>query len=95
MVLLELKSEKQSFSNRVSLVIGAIDKIGLFPGILALIISLANFNSMEQDWVLAVAYAMPFLYLFGVYAHLLINRINRYIAIIEYVLQCKKPLTRQ
>ena len=38
-VLLELKSERDAFAMRISLIVGAIEKVGLFPGIAGLFVT--------------------------------------------------------
>ena len=90
-VFLELNSEKESFATRVSLIIGAIEKVGLFPGVIAFFITLSKIDNIEFDWVLTIAYAIPILYFMGVYSHFLINRMNRHIELIKYAIQQKTP----
>ncbi len=90
-VFLELNSEKESFATRVSLVSGAIEKVGLFPGIIAFFITLSKIDNVEFDWVLSIAYAIPILYFMGGYSHVLINRMSRHIELIKYAIEQKTP----
>jgi hypothetical protein len=86
--LIELKAEKDSFEKRTSILVGSIDKIGLFPGIVTLIMSISKINEkIELNWVTAIAYATPIIYLLGVYAHVLISTMNRHIELIKYVIE--------
>lgn len=91
--LLEIKAEKEFFERRISLTIGSIEKIGMGPGLLAAGVSLSNVKSIQSEWVLALAYATPILYLFGVAAHFLLMRLDRYVKLIELAVSRKKSLT--
>ncbi|OCQ21891.1 hypothetical protein A7985_08765 [Pseudoalteromonas luteoviolacea] len=88
--LLEVKAEKVAFEKRTSLLVGSIERVGFAPGVLALLISLDKLNEIELDWVLSIAYAIPILYFFGAFSHILATKIGRHIAIIELVIEKKK-----
>ena len=93
LLFLELRAEKEFFERRLSLVVGSIEKMGLGPGLLAAGISLSNIKSDQTDWVLAFAYAMPILYLFGAAAHFLLMRLDRYVKLVELAVVRTKSLT--
>lgn len=93
LLLLEIKAEKEFFERRLSLVVGAIEKIGLGPGLLAAGVSLSNLKSDQPEWVSALAYATPILYLFGVAAHFLLMRLDRFVKVVELAVSRKKSLT--
>lgn len=90
LLLLELKAEKEFFERRLSLVVGSIEKIGLGPGLLAAGVSLANIKTDQSDWIGALAYAMPVLYAFGVAAHFLLMRLDRFVKLAELAVARKK-----
>jgi len=88
-VLLEVVAEKEAFEKRIALLVGSIDKIGLAPGLLALFLSMNKLKDIELDWVLAIAYAIPIFYGFGVFSHILATKMSRHITILEYVISKK------
>lgn len=89
---LELKAEKNALLKRISLVIGAIEKIGLLPGILALLVTLGRLGKSQPEWVYILAYVTPVFYVFGIVMHSLISRIERINMLIEYAIELKKQL---
>lgn len=93
LLLLELKAEKEFFERRLSLVVGAIEKVGLGPGLLAAGISLSNIKADQPEWVSALAYATPVLYVFGVRAHFLLMRLDPFVKLTELAVGRKKLLT--
>jgi len=90
---IELKAERDFFERRLSLVVGAIEKVGLAPGLLAAGISLSNLKSDQPEWVTALAYATPVLYVFGAAAHFLLMRLDRFSKLTELAVARKKSLT--
>lgn len=88
--LIEMKAERAAFEKRVALIIGMIDKVGLLPGIVAIFVSLPKIKAIDIDWVLAIAYAMPFLYFLGLWSHFLMSKMSRHISLMEYALEQKK-----
>lgn len=95
-LLLEINSEKSAFQKRISLTIGAIEKIGLLPGFLAIAVTLSKLGSGQPEWVYALAYVTPALHIFGVAMHYLISRLERISSLIEYVIEIKEnSLTNQ
>ena len=93
LLLLELKAEKEFFERRLSLIVGAIEKVGLGPGLLASGISFSNIKVDQPEWVSALAYATPVLYVLGVGAHFLLMRLDRFVKLTELVVSRKKLLT--
>lgn len=88
---LEVRAEREYFERRVSLVVGAIDKLGVAPGLLAAFLSLHQLRGIGFEWwVLSLAYATPVLYLFAVMAHYLLMRLDRMVRLLELVITHKK-----
>lgn len=90
---LEIEAERRSFERRISLVIGAIDKVGLAPGLLATFLSLHQLPSTLSQLVLALAYATPALYFFGAMAHLMAMRLDRMSKLLDLAVARKKAST--
>lgn len=94
LVYLEVKSEREYFEKRISILIGAIDKIGLVPGLLAAVLSFSNPQlGVYSWWILPPAYATPVLYLFGAAAHFLVLRLDRMTKILELTVACAKTIS--
>lgn len=89
----ELKSEREFFERRLSLIVGSVEKIGLAPGLLATSISLSNLKSTQTDWITALAYMTPVLYVLGVVSHFLLMRLDRFTKIVELAVAQQKSLT--
>lgn len=88
---LELKAEHNAFTKRISLIIGAIEKIGILPGILALLVVFIRLGDKEQsEWVYVLIYINPALYIAGAGMHLLLNRLERINMLIEYIVEQKE-----
>jgi hypothetical protein len=92
LLLLEIKAEKEFFEKRLSLVVGTIDKIGLGPGLLAAGVSLTNLKPDQSEWISALAYATPILYMVGLAAHFLLMRLDRFVKVVELAVSRKKSL---
>lgn len=89
-IALEVKSERDSFERRLSLVVGSIEKVGLAPGLLAAFLSLPQLPGNSNQWVLSLAYATPALYFFGAMAHFLAMRLDRMSKLLELVIARKR-----
>ena len=90
-VLNLLKDQKADFENKVALIVGGIDKVGLTPGLIALLASWDKITKMEYDWVLIFAYIVPFIYAFGIYCHITLRKFQSYISLVELALEEKTP----
>ncbi|WP_411065793.1 hypothetical protein [Vibrio rotiferianus] len=89
-LLLQLVSEKEAFSRRISLINGSIEKVGLLPGILALVVMFTKLPSEQSPpWVAGIALAIPFLHIFGVGMMFLISRLERSIKLVELAITKK------
>jgi hypothetical protein len=84
-----LENHKNDFENRVSLLVGSIDKFGLTPGLLALIASWDKLQNITYDWVLALAYVVPFLYAFAIYCRMTILKFESYISLLKLTIDEK------
>ncbi len=93
LLLLEIRGEKEFFGRRLSLVVGAIDKIGLGPGLLAVAVTFYSVESCQIGWIVALAYTIPILYLFGFAAHFYLMQLDRIVKVVELSVARKKSLT--
>jgi hypothetical protein len=89
-VLIEMKAERSAFERRVGLIVGALEKIGIIPGLVALFATLTRINSFQSAWIYGIAYGMPILYFLGVYEHYLMSRLDRFIMLLEMVIESQK-----
>ncbi|WP_079228796.1 hypothetical protein [Pseudomonas putida] len=98
--MLELKSERNSFEKRTWLVTGALEKIGIFPGLLALITGLTtlekNLSSAgipdAMQWVFAVAVANFFFFILCAYSQMKLVHYDRMVALTELALEQQRDV---
>lgn len=96
---LEIKAERESLEKRTGIVLGALDKVGIAPGLLTTIIAYQkikttttvalNEQPLDNQIILALTIALPFLYLMGVVAHTSMSKLDRIIKIIELTITRK------
>lgn len=89
-VLLELRAERDAFETRLGLVIGAITKIGILPGLVAISATLSDLDSTQLDWVYTISCANIFFYLLGFVMHQQLSGWNRAIMLVAKVLEDKE-----
>lgn len=95
---LELKSERSGFEKRTYLVTGALEKVGIFPGSLALFIGLSTLVKTldgagipaRMDWMFAVAVANFFFFFLCGYVQMMLVHYDRMIALTELAVEYKK-----
>lgn len=87
---IEISSEREAFSKRINLLIGAIDKIGLFPGLLALFVTLSNSETIYSQWIYIAAYVIPLLYFLGIAMHMELDKLERIEKLIDYAIEEKQ-----
>ncbi|WP_421260374.1 hypothetical protein [Aeromonas sp. 600774] len=85
-----MKTERNTLNSKVSLLIGGIDKIGIFPGLVAVLISLNQIsNSGASSWAQPIAYASIILYIFGFLFQNAIIRADEKIQLIDFIIDVK------
>ncbi|AXI61935.1 hypothetical protein DLD99_16125 [Pseudomonas kribbensis] len=97
---LELKSERCGFEKRTYMVTGALEKIGIIPGSLALFIGISTLTktldsvgvSASMDWIFAVTVANIFFFFMCGYVQMMLVQYNRMIALTELAVELKKEL---
>jgi len=87
---LELDAEKNAFSKRISLMVGALERIGLLPGVFGILVTISELGKEQSDWAYALAYATPILYLAGIGMHLLVSRLDRISQLVGYAIEMKE-----
>lgn len=96
--VLELKSERNRFEKRTYMVTGALEKLGLFPGLLALFIGIGTLIktldsagiSARMDWVFVVAVANVFFFFMCGFMQMMLVQYDRMIALTELAIELKK-----
>lgn len=86
--LVQVKAEREFFERRVGLFVGAIDKVGIIPALLALTTVVKNIS--QWTWLTTFVYAVPFLYMFGIYCQFVIMRLDRKAKLLELVINRKE-----
>lgn len=85
-----MKTERNTLNSKVSLLIGGIDKIGIFPGLVAILISFNQIgNSGASSWAQPIAYVSIILYIFGFLFHNAIIRADERIQLIDFIIDVK------
>lgn len=84
--LLALKMEAQFLEKRISWVVGSIDKVGIVPGCLAVLVGLQKLGE-QSTWVTAVAGANIVLFLLGTLANVYVVRYQRMIGLTELAIK--------
>ena len=82
-VRFEIASETEALKKRIAHLIGALDKVGVFPGILALIVLVGQLGEDQPDWAYGLAYATGVLYLLSMAGYLATARAERLIGLID------------
>ncbi|WP_259469621.1 hypothetical protein [Pseudomonas syringae group genomosp. 3] len=94
--IVELKNERSALEKRTHLVTGAIEKIGIFPGLLALAVGLtalsktlssAGIMTARLDWVFALAGANIIFYFMCAYSQIMMSRYERMVALTELAIE--------
>lgn len=89
-VLNRIRAERNVLSNKISLLIGGIEKIGLFPGLVAMFMSFGQLgNNNVPSWVEPIAYASIALYIFGFLFHNAIIRADERILLLDYIIDLR------
>ena len=84
---LELEAERTSLEKRVSLISGAIEKVGLIPGLLALIVTIGKLGGEQPSWVYGVAYSIPIFYFISTAIHMQVSKLERMEALVEEAIE--------
>ncbi|HAV1886635.1 TPA: hypothetical protein JG939_004213 [Enterobacter hormaechei subsp. xiangfangensis] len=80
--LMEIKHEREFLSKRVAMVVGPIDKLGILPGIISMIITISK-PLEEHDWVTGLAYGYVALVIISISFINLLVKYDRIIALTE------------
>lgn len=94
---LELKNERSGLEKRTYMVTGALDKVGIFPGSLALFIGLSTIVktlgefgiAASMDWLFAVAVTNVFFFILCFYVQVMLVHYDRMIALTELAIEQK------
>src|SRR5262245_21758767 len=94
-VLAELKGGRASWEKRIGMIVGTVEKVGIIPGLAALIAIYMRpeISKSLTGWIAGIAYATPVLYVIGLHLHDHISQLDRFIMLIEMVIENKKSVT--
>ncbi|MBL0518981.1 hypothetical protein [Aeromonas caviae] len=91
-----IKTERNTLHSKVSLLIGGIDKIGIFPGLVAISISFNQIGNNEaSSWAQPIAYVSIILYIFGFLFHNAIIRADEKIQLIDFIIDVKNSSSNE
>ncbi|MDX7845810.1 hypothetical protein SJS51_19955 [Aeromonas caviae] len=91
-----MKTERNTLHSKVSLLIGGIDKIGIFPGLVAILISFNQTgNNGVSSWAQPIAYVSIILYIFGFLFHNAIIRADEKIQLIDFIIDVKNSSSNE
>lgn len=85
-VLMEVRAERTFFERRLGLLVGSIERVGLLPGVLAVVLLVTRLGSGQPDWVYAIAYATPILYIIAAMSHFLLMRLQRVVELLQMII---------
>ena len=85
MGLMEIKHEREFLNKRITLLVGPIDKLGILPGIISMIIAISKPAGM-YDWVMGLAYGYIALIIISLSFFDLLVKYDRVIALTELAL---------
>jgi hypothetical protein len=94
-VLAELKGGRAAWEKHISLFVGALEKVGIIPGLAALIAIYIRpeISKPLTGWIAGIAYATPVIFGIGLHAHDHMAILDRHIMLIEMVIENKKSVT--
>lgn len=83
--LMEVRHEREFLSKRITLLVGPIDKLGILPGVISMIITISKPVGM-YDWVMGLAYGYIALIVISLSFFNLLVKYDRIIALTELAL---------
>ena len=92
MAAMQLQHEIGAFHRRMGVVIGTLEKIGIFPALLALYVIVYKLGGFEVGWSSIITSTLPILYLVGMFAHYQLLRLERNHRLIELVINRKQEI---
>jgi hypothetical protein len=85
-VLVELKAERAAWERRIGLFVGAAEKVGLVPGLVASVAALSRLPNVSPVWLVIIAIVNLMLFGVGGQQHGLLMRLDRSIMLLELVI---------
>lgn len=89
-VLLLYKAERAAMERRCAFMAGAIDKMGLIPGLAAFVVVAVAIAKVQNDLVQQLIYLVPAFYLLSFLASLQFEKYDRVIVLLEFALDRHK-----
>lgn len=88
--LMEVKHEREFLNKRIALLIGPVDKIGILPGVVSMLITIAK-PLGDNDWIMGIAYGYIGLVILSLSFFNLLVKYDRIIALTEIALSRCNP----
>lgn len=91
LVKYNLENHINNFRMRISMVAGNVLNLGVIPGLLALAYSWNKAGDTE-NWVMVLNYALPVVYVFAMFGHATIGKLERCLCLLDYVIEQKESI---
>lgn len=88
-VKIQLKHDISSRLGRTNLLLGFVEKTGLLPSILGLVIAYGKIGE-DYEFAKAIAIAIPFLHILAMSFHVYASKVNKIIDLIDFIIDKKK-----
>jgi hypothetical protein len=91
-VLAQYKQERNAYERRAGMIAGAIDKVGIFPAIAGLVITVSNLSKVSDTtaWGSFFGPLLLAFYVLGLTSVHMTQKMDRVIALLEFSIQTRK-----
>ena len=90
---LELNHAYECLKRRISLVLGPLDKLGVFPGIISLLGLLPQVKALSWQWIEVIPYSYGGLMILGLFFYNDLDKYERMLALIKLAIERKEKET--
>jgi hypothetical protein len=87
---LELNHEYECLKRRISLVLGPLDKLGIFPGIISLLGLLPQVKALSWQWIEVIPYSYGGLMILSLFFYNDLDKYERMLALIKLAIERKE-----
>ncbi|OCG39334.1 hypothetical protein A9G28_09745 [Gilliamella sp. Fer1-1] len=87
---LELNHEYECLKRRINLVLGPLDKLGIFPGIVSLLGLLPQVKAISWQWIEIIPYSYGGLMILGLFFYNNLDKYERMLALIKLAIELKE-----
>ncbi|OCF97909.1 hypothetical protein A9G08_08805 [Gilliamella sp. wkB195] len=90
---LELNHEYECLKRRISLVLGPLNKLGIFPGIISLLGLLPQVKELSWQWIEVIPYSYGGLMILGLFFYNDLDKYERMLALLKFAIERKEKET--